>query len=91
MKMIKQAAKKEVVRNAGDKVIVQTNHFDGRTTHLVHTEMTIVKVNRQTLDMADDAGNVVRFDGRKDGKIVTAQDIADLEAAAAEYRLNNRR
>jgi len=89
--MIKQAAKKEVVRNAGDKVLVQTSHFDGRMTRLVHTEMTIVKVNRQTLDLADAAGIVVRFDGRKDGKIVTAQDIADLEAAAAEYRLNNRR
>jgi len=77
MKMIKQATKKEVevVRNVGDNVIIQTSQFDGRTTELVYTEMTVVKVNRQTLDLADAAGNVVRFDERRDGEIVTVQDV----------------
>jgi hypothetical protein len=81
MKLIKkaEAAKTQIIRNIGDNVIVVGTFFDGRTCETVYTKGTVIKVNRITLDIKDDVGNVYRVDPRKE-KVVTEEQMCKVYA-----------
>jgi hypothetical protein len=60
IKLIKLAAKQQVVFNIGDKVQYTERFHDGRSYENIITTGTVVKVHRVNLDFITDNGNIFR-------------------------------
>ena len=61
-RLIRKAAVKEVVFNIGDKIYFTKFIDDGRMGSNYRYEGTVVKVNRVTVDMETQSGNVYRVE-----------------------------
>ena len=61
-RLIRKAAVKEVVFNIGDKIYFTKFSHDGRVGSNDRYEGTVVKVNRVTVDMETQSGNVYRVE-----------------------------
>ena len=64
-RLIKKAEVKEVIFNIGDKIYFTKFRHDGRVGYNDRYEGTIVKVNRVTVDMETQNGNVYRVEKRE--------------------------
>ena len=61
-KLIKKAEKEQVVFNVGDKIYFNQYFHDGRSYENIEHHGEIVKVNRVSVDMKDEKGNIWRLD-----------------------------
>jgi hypothetical protein len=81
MKIIKTKAQptlKEQFR-VGDQMVWHVTSFDGRISEVLNLSGTVVKVNRVTVDVLRENGDVVRLDK---WDIAQAQERAALEGTA---------
>lgn len=64
MKIIKTKAQPTLEEQfqVGDRIVWHLNHFIGRVSEAVFYSGTVVKVNRATIDVLRENGDVVRLD-----------------------------
>lgn len=85
MKLIKKAnvvALKDLF-TVGTKMVLEIMTFDGRTNDWEYMDVTIVKVNRVTVDVETAKGNVFRIENPR-------RDLMTARPAKAEYAFDGR-
>lgn len=85
MKLIKKAnvvALKDLF-TVGTKMVLEIMTFDGRTNDWEYMDVTIVKVNRVTVDVETAKGNVLRIENPR-------RDLLTARPAKAEYAFDGR-
>ena len=60
MKLIKKNTPAAHTFNVGDLVRWNENHFDGRVTETIVRSGTVIKVNRKTVDVQRENGDIYR-------------------------------
>jgi hypothetical protein len=60
MKLIKKNTPAAPTFNVGDLVRWNENHFDGRVTETIVRTGTIIKLNRKTVDVQRENGDIYR-------------------------------
>ena len=75
MKVIKTPARPTLKERfqIGAKLVFALERFDGRAYETEYVDVTVVKVNRVTVDVEKANGTVLRLDGRDFGNLLTAR------------------
>ena len=85
MKLIK-AAKTETLKDiftVGTKMVLKVDAFDGRVFTPEYRDVTVVKVNRKTVDVETAKGNVFRIENPR-------HELLTARPAKAEYAFDGR-